>query len=58
MSAQDTLTRGGYLEHAPKTPFILGGEVAGEIVGLGDKVNEFKVCLMAIVRLPIRFEWM
>ena len=44
MSGQDTLTRGGYLEHAPKTPFILGGEVAGEIVGLGDKVNDFKVC--------------
>lgn len=42
----DTLTRNGILDNwvrSTKPPFIMGSEIAGEIVGLGKNVTDLKV---------------
>jgi NADPH:quinone reductase-like Zn-dependent oxidoreductase len=44
----DTMTRNGILDNwvrSTKPPFIMGSEVAGEIVGLGKNVTDLKVTI-------------
>jgi NADPH:quinone reductase-like Zn-dependent oxidoreductase len=42
----DVMTRNGMLDNwvrSLKTPFIMGSEVAGEVIGLGKNVTELNV---------------
>ncbi|XP_046444248.1 synaptic vesicle membrane protein VAT-1 homolog-like [Daphnia pulex] len=55
----DIMTRNGMLDtwvHTLKTPFIMGSEVAGEIVGLGRNVTNFKFG-DRVMALPERKAW-
>ena len=43
MNFQDLMVRQGAVDNPPKTPFAMGFECAGEVEGLGDNVQGFKV---------------
>ena len=45
MNFQDLMVRQGAVDNPPKTPFAMGFECAGEVEGLGDNVQGFKVSL-------------
>ncbi|XP_046632252.1 synaptic vesicle membrane protein VAT-1 homolog-like [Daphnia pulicaria] len=55
----DTMTRNGILDNwvrSTKPPFIMGSEVAGEIVGLGKNVTDLKLG-DRVMALPERKAW-
>lgn len=59
VSFNDIMTRNGMLDNWAKTwkmPFIMGSEVAGEIVGLGRNVTNLKLG-DRVMALPERFAW-
>ena len=39
------MTRQGVIDNPPKTPFIMGGEVGGEIIQCGSATTKFLVSL-------------
>ena len=49
MNFGDLVTRQGAIDNPPKTPFVLGNELAGEVEALGENTDRFQVIFLDLI---------